>query len=549
MARSPEIDNSKIPSYVTHVTDTLEKAARPDDPFGRGFEAFLVGGCVRDLLMGRTPKDWDITTNAIPEEIMSLFEKTVYENTYGTVGVCIPIPGMDTNQHTGYGNVTRETELNSIPLPLSTIRYHIIEVTPYRIEAKYTDFRHPDEVEFSKNIEDDLKRRDFTINALAYNASKGPADAVALSGRHITDGSKGHIIDLYGGIKDIKDKVVRCVGEASHRFTEDALRMLRAVRFSTQLDFAISYDTMNAITENAELLKNISAERIRDEFTKIIESNNPSQGVGLLEKLGLLKYIIPELQEGIGCEQGGAHIYDVFEHLLGALGHAADKGYSTEIRLAALFHDIGKPKSRRAGTKKAYTFYGHEVIGARMAKAIMERLKYPKKTTDLVVSLVRNHMFFSDTEQITLSAVRRIVQKVGKDHIWQLMEIRECDRVGMKKAEAPYRLRKYHAMIDEVLRDPLSVGQLAIDGEILIKDLGMSPSRRMGWILHALLEVVLEDPKKNSAEYLKEKALELDKLSDAELQKLGEKAKDLKEKLEEEEIEKVHKKHGVRSRK
>ena len=287
-------------------------------------------------------------------------------------------------------------------------------------------------------------------------------------------------------------------------------------------------------------------ERIRDEFTKIIESKNSTEGVALLQKLGLLKYIIPELEEGISCEQGGAHIYDVFEHLLGALGHATDKGFSTEIRLAALFHDIGKPRSRRPGIKKAYTFYGHEVIGARMAKIIMERLKYPKKTIDLVVSLIRNHMFFSDTEQITLSAVRRIVQKVGEDNIWKLMEIRECDRVGMKKVEAPYRLRKYHAMIDEVLRDPLSVSQLAIDGEVLIKELGMKPSRRMGWILHALLEEVLEDPKKNTKEYLKEKVLELDKLKDSELQKLGEQAKDLKEKKEAEEIELVHKKHNVK---
>jgi putative nucleotidyltransferase with HDIG domain len=504
------INNSKIPQYVTHVTETLEKA---------GFEAFLVGGCVRDLIMSRTPKDWDITTNATPEEIMPLFEKTVYENTFGTVGVCIPKVTHVTNE----GDVTHETYLQDRQAP----EYHIIEVTPYRIEAKYTDFRHPDEVKFSKHIEDDLKRRDFTINALAYNPHKG------------------QLIDLYKGQQDIKDKVIRAVGEPKDRFNEDALRMLRAVRFSTQLDFAISYETMNAIVENSKLLKNISSERIRDEFTKIIESKNPSSGIILLQKLGLLKYIIPELEEGIGCEQGGAHIYDVFEHLLGALNHASDKGYITEIRLAALFHDIGKPKSRRPGLKKAYTFYGHEVIGARMTKAVMERLKYPKKTTDLVVSLVRNHMFFSDTQLITLSAVRRIVQKVGKEHIWQLMEIRECDRVGMKKAEAPYRLRKYHAMIDEVLRDPLSVGQLAIDGEVLIKDLGMKPSRRMGWILHALLEEVLDDPKKNTVEYLKERALELDKLDDKALQALGEKAKDLKEKLEEEEVAKVHAKHGV----
>ncbi|MDE2030653.1 MAG: HD domain-containing protein [Patescibacteria group bacterium] len=506
MAKMP-IDNSKIPSYVTHVTNILEAS---------GFESFLVGGCVRDLIIDREPKDWDITTNAKPEELMKMFEKTIYENNYGTVAVCIPIDNKVTHETTDL-NVTQETP-----------KYNIIEVTPYRIEAKYSDFRHPDAVKFSNNIEDDLKRRDFTINALAYNQNKG------------------QIIDLYKGQEDIKDKVIRAVGDPSDRFNEDALRMLRAVRFSSELNFAISYDTMEAIVDNSKLLQNISSERIRDEFTKIIESKNPTQGIVLLQKLGLLKYIIPELEEGIGCEQGGAHIYDVFTHLLGALGHAAEKGYSTEIRLAALFHDIGKPRSRRTGTKKEYTFYGHEVIGARMAHIIMERLKYPKKTIDLVVSLVRNHMFFSDTEQISLSAVRRIVQKVGKDHIWELMEIRECDRVGMKKLEAPYRLRKYHAMIDEVLRDPLSVGQLAIDGEVLIKELGMKPSRRMGWILHALLEEVLDDPKKNTVEYLKGEALVLDKYEDNKLRELGEKAKDLKEKLEKEEIAKVHAKHNVK---
>jgi tRNA nucleotidyltransferase (CCA-adding enzyme) len=500
------INNSKIPSYVTHVTETIEKA---------GFEVFLVGGCVRDLIMNRVPNDWDITTNAKPEDLVALFEKAVYENTYGTVGVCIP-------------KVTQETMLEpTTGVTHVTTEYDIIEVTPYRLEAKYSDFRHPDEVVFSDKIEDDLKRRDFTINAMAYNSYKG------------------QIVDLYKGQQDIKDKVVRAVGGAVDRFKEDALRMLRAVRFSTQLGFAIEYETVQAIVDNSELLKKISFERIRDEFTKIIESENPSVGIGMLSKLGLLKIIIPELEEGIDCEQGGAHIYDVFEHCVQALQHAADKNFSTEIRLAALFHDIGKPRTRRAGERKAYTFYGHEVVGARMAKVIMERLKYPKKTTDLVVSLVRNHMFFSDTGQITLSAVRRIVQKVGKEHIWELMDIRECDRVGMKKAEAPYRLRKYHAMIEEVLHDPISVGQLAINGETLINELHMKPGPRMGWILHALLEEVLDDPKKNNPEYLKSQVLVLDTLEDSELRQRGEEGKDKKEELEEAEVKKLHKKHGV----
>ena len=237
----------------------------------------------------------------------------------------------------------------------------------------------------------------------------------------------------------------------------------------------------------------------------------------------------------------------MYNHLLHALQHAADKKFSLEIRLTALFHDIGKPATRRYDrAKDKYTFFGHEVVGARMTKKIMERLRFSRETTDLVVSLVRNHMFFSDTEQITLSAVRRIIAKVKPEHIWELMEVRECDRVGMKKAEAPYRLRKYHAMIDEALRDPISVGQLAIDGEYLIETLRMKPGPRMGWILHALLEEVLEDPTLNTLEKLSERVKDLDELEDTALKKLGEKGKEKKENLEEDEVKKLRSKHGVK---
>jgi len=516
---------TKIPKEVSHVTDTLEKA---------GFEAYLVGGCVRDLFMDREPKDWDITTNARPEQIIELFEKTVYENTFGTVGVI----------------VSRETT-PSLFLPLDKGEMPkaegvIIEVTPYRIEEKYSDFRHPDEVKFSDNVEDDLKRRDFTVNSLALN-------------------SKGHLVDLFGGIKDIKDKTLKAVGSPDERFQEDALRMLRAVRFSCQLNFSVAYETMESILKNADLIKKISEERIRDEFEKIITSANPSSGVVMLQKFGLLKNIIPELEEGIGCEQSGEHIYDVWDHLLHALAHAADKNWSFEVRLAALFHDIGKPKARRdtqvrdhrlvaqkegmqrdAGGKKKYTFYGHEVVSARMTRKIMERLKFPKKETELVEKLVRNHMFFSDTELITLSAVRRIVAKVGEENIWLLMEVRECDRVGMKKKETPYRLRKYFAMIEEALHDPISVGQLKINGEYMIKELGIKPGPRMGWILNALLEEVLDDPKKNTESHLAGLVKSLNMLGDAELKTLGDRGKEKKEELEEKEIEKLHTKHGVR---
>jgi putative nucleotidyltransferase with HDIG domain len=517
----------KIPKEVSYVTDVLEKA---------GFEAYLVGGCVRDLIMDREPKDWDVTTNAKPDQIIGLFDKTVYENDFGTVGVHVPC-------ETYLEGVTHGTESM------------IIEVTPYRIEAKYSDFRHPDEVKFSDKLEDDLKRRDFTVNAMAY----GPADAKALADKH-KGHDKGHIVDLYNGIKDIENKTIRAVGNPDDRFSEDALRMLRAVRFAVQLDFSLAHETMESILKNADLIKKISKERIRDEFMKIIMSENPSGGIVMLQKFGLLKNIIPELEEGINCEQSGEHIYDVWNHLLHALNHAADKNWPLEIRLSALFHDIGKPKSRRdtptqppptvgGGVRrgyKKYTFYGHEVVGARMTKKIMERLKFSQTEIILVEKLVRNHMFFSDTELITLSAVRRIIKKVGVENIWLLMNVRECDRVGMKKKEAPYRLRKYFAMIEEALRDPISVGQLKINGEYMIKELGIKPGPRMGWILHALLEEVLDAPEKNTVEHLSELTKSLNMLGDAELKVLGERGKEKKEELEEGEIEKLHSKHNVR---
>ena len=537
-AEEIKIDDSKIPDYVTHVTKRLEDA---------GFEAFLVGGCVRDLIMGRTPKDWDITTNAKPDEIISLFEKTIYENNFGTVAICInkdidkvtretiqenkPNVTPETNcsqKRLVFGSETKSNEENEVT---RETEYHIVEVTPYRTETKYSDFRHPDEVIFSDNIDDDLKRRDFTMNAMSYSISKG------------------HIKDTYKGHKDIKDMSIRTVGVPEERFNEDALRMLRAVRFSCQLGFTISKETAEAIFSKSSLLKNISAERIRDEFTKIIETDRGVEGIILMHQLGLLPYVLPEINSCIGCEQGGAHIYDVFGHSLEALGHAISKGWSLEIRLSALLHDIGKPKSRRANKKaggKSYTFYGHEVVGAKIAEKILERLKYPKKTIDLVVSLIRNHMFFSDTETITLSAVRRIIQKVGQEHIWDLMKVRECDRVGMKKTEAPYRLRKYHAMIEEVLRDPISVGQLAVDGNYLIKELGIKAGPRMGYILNALLEEVLDDPSKNTKEKLSELVLKLNLLSDEDLKKLGDKGKQKKEDLEKEEISKLHLKHKIK---
>lgn len=493
--------NFDIPKEVLLVTNGLTTA---------GFEAYIVGGCVRDLLTGRAPKDWDVTTNATPEEIQAIFPDTFYENKFGTVGV-----------------ENKETENDSLK---------VIEVTPYRLESEYSDGRHPDVVKFSKNLADDLKRRDFTMNAIAYSPETG------------------ELVDLYDGQEAIKDKMIRAVGDANERFGEDALRILRAVRFSTQHGFAIEHETMSAMEKNADLLAKISAERIRDEFTKMLLAPEPIVGIVMAQKLGILKYIIPELEIGIGVEQNGEHIYDVWEHNLRTMQHAADKDWPLHIRLAGLLHDIAKPHTREwSKEKNDYTFYGHDVVGGKLSRKICERLKFSNDFTDKIYRLVRYHMFFSDTDQITLSAVRRLVAKVGADNVWDLIDLRICDRIGMgRPKEEPYRLRKFESMIEEVMRDPINVGMLKIDGNRLI-EMGDLPAGRqgvpgphIGWTLHALLEEVLEDPTLNTPEYLEEKAKALLQMSDEHLRKLGEAGKSAKDGAEDEEIKKIRDEYKVK---
>ena len=486
----------EIPFSVSRVTDTLKKA---------GFEAYLIGGCVRNILLEKKPKDWDVTTNATPEKIQSLFPKTVYENEYGTVGV-----------------INEEEEDMSLRL---------VEVTPYRLEAKYSNKRHPDAVSFTRNLEEDLKRRDFTINAMALDVSL----------------EANSLVDLFGGEEDLAKKKIKAVGKAEERFDEDALRILRGIRLATELGFTIEPETKKAMAERAEHLKHISQERIRDEFTRIIMSSKPSVGLEIMREIGILPYVTREIEEAVGVLQNKAHIYPVWEHLLKALDYAASKDWELHVRLSALFHDVGKPATRRwMEEKKDWTFYGHDVIGAKMSERILERLKYPKRTTELVRKLVRYHMFFSDTELITLSAVRRIVRNVGSEHIWDLMKVRFADRIGMgKPKESPYRLRKYEAMIEQAMRDPITVGMLKINGGRVIELLHVNPGPKIGQLLHVLLEEVLEDSAKNTEEYLENRTKELNQLSEIELKELGLKAKGVKEKLEEEEIGKIHKKWWV----
>lgn len=504
MKNSGGILTFQIPDEIISGTETLRKG---------GFEAFLIGGCVRDLLLGRKPKDWDITTNAKPEEIIKIFPETFYENDYGTVGV-----------------VNKNTEDETLK---------VIEITPYRTEGKYSDNRRPDNVDFGATINDDLKRRDFTINALALNI----VDSDTKKGLY-----KATILDLFGGIKDLNIGTIKAVGNPTERFGEDALRIIRAIRIATELGFSIEKETESAIGTTAELLKNIASERIREEFLRIIMSDNPMMGLNLCRKLGVMKFILPELEESIGVDQNQAHSYDVWEHTLRSLQHGAEKKWNKDVRLATLLHDIGKPATRKwSDEKKDWTFHGHDVVGAKIAEKALKRLHFSSKEVEKITTLVRWHMFFSDTEIITLSAVRRMVNRVGKENMSDLMQLRMCDRIGTgRPKESPYRLRKYQSMIEEAMRDPISVSMLKIDGGKIMNVTKLNPGPKIGYILNALLEEVLENPKLNTEENLEKMALNMVNLSDNELKKLGEKAKENKEKKEETEVEQIRKKYWVK---
>ncbi len=483
-----------IPLSIKKIGTTLEQA---------GFEAYLVGGCVRDMLLGKEPKDWDFTTNAHPDQIQALFPDSFCNNDYGTVGV------------------KNEEEADE--------RLKVVEVTPYRSESGYSDSRRPDTVTFGVSLAEDLARRDFTVNAIAFNLSTS------------------EIVDLYEGMADLKVKRLRAVGNPDQRFAEDALRMMRAVRLAAELDFVIEPETMAGIVRNAAQLEKIAIERVSAEFIRLIDSKAPMQGIIFLEKLNLLQYLIPELKATIGCEQGGIHAYDVYEHLLRTLQAAADKGFSTEMRLAALLHDIGKPPTRRTGGKnKHYTFFGHEVVGERMTKKILSRLKYPRTESDIVEKLVRWHMFFSDPDEITLAAVRRTIVRIGEDQIENLLNLRVCDRIGTgRPKEQPFRFRKYKAMVDEALRDPISVKMLKLRGDKIMEITGEKPGKKLGYVLHALLEEVLNDPSRNTEEYLKSRVLELYKLPETELETLAEAGKVKQAQEEAEALQEIAREHKV----
>ncbi|MFH1233638.1 MAG: HD domain-containing protein [Patescibacteria group bacterium] len=490
-----------FPDYIKNIIEKLENA---------GFEAFVVGGCVRDLLMAscvkasdandKLPKDWDITTNARPEQMLVIFPDCKYENVFGTV--LLPIK-----------NDQSKTE-------------QIIEITTYRSEQGYSDRRHPDKIKFEDSLDKDLERRDFTINAMALGKVKSQKSIKSIKSKVIlVDNEEFELIDLFGGEKDIKKKIIRAVGEPVDRFKEDALRMMRAVRFACKLDFVIELKTQRAIIKMAGGIKYISNERIRDELVKILSSDRAYDGIMMLHELKLLQYIFPELERGVGVDQNRHHIYTVFQHSTLSLKHTPNKDW--RVRLASLLHDIAKPQTKKFINGEA-TFYNHDIVGARIVRKIMARLKFANDDIEKTTGLIKNHMFYYNVDEVTATSVRRLIAKTGEENLKDLIDLRVADRLGSGVPKAkPYKLRHLEYMMEKVRHDPISVKMLNFNGDDLMVLLKIKPSPKIGAILDVLLSEVIEDPKMNDKSYLSNRSLELNQL---ELNQLRQQAKEKIEK-------------------
>ena len=451
-----------LPEKVVKIIERLEDA---------GFEAYAVGGCVRDFLMGREPKDYDITTNALPKEIKQIFRRTIDTGiAHGTVTVMM---GKDS-----------------------------FEVTTYRIDGKYSDGRHPDSVEFTLSLEEDLKRRDFTINAMAYNPKTG-------------------LVDLMGGREDLKNRIIRTAGDPYRRFGEDALRILRAFRFSAQLDFSIDKDTLTAASDLKDKLSVISAERIMDELTKLLVSPHP-EGLLSLYEAGITKAFLPEFDRCMETEQNNPHHkYNVGVHTIESVKNINSKTldlfkdvlspYEEEygdllkiLRFTMLLHDIGKPECRTTDEEGTHHFYGHETAGSQLAKGILKRLKSDNHSLSLITRLIEYHDL---RPVLSKKFCRKMANKIGDEAFPLLFPVRYADLMAQSsyKQEEKLKLeRDFYRLYLEVLKDDdcLSLKSLAVDGGILIKEAGMKPGRELGKMLDYLLGLVLEDPSWNKKEIL-----------------------------------------------
>jgi poly(A) polymerase/tRNA nucleotidyltransferase (CCA-adding enzyme) len=420
-----------------------------------GYKAYLVGGCVRDILFGRVVEDYDIATDAKPGEVMGLFRHNIPTGIeHGTVTVV-------------------EGSLE-------------IEVTTFRTEGKYTDARHPDNVVFVDKVEEDLKRRDFTINAFAY------------------DPIEEQFIDLFDGLSDLSEGVIRAVGEPKERFEEDGLRPLRAIRFATVLDFYIDEETFIAIGEAIKYLKMVAMERVLDELKKMMLATKPSIGYEYMRETGMMNYLFPELLEGYSITQNEFHSYDIYTHSLYSMDSAPIE--KPLIRWAGLFHDLGKARTRQVRDDERVIFYNHEIVSEQIAQKILDRIRFPKRDAEYVCHLIRHHMF-NYTPEWTDSAVRRFIRRVGEEVIADLFDLRLADfQASGVNFGFPEYLDEFRERIEKILRagDAITLNDLAVDGTDVMKIYEIGPSRDVGDVLNRLLEVVLDSPEKNNREYLLE---------------------------------------------
>jgi putative nucleotidyltransferase with HDIG domain len=440
----------RIPQEVKNLSNEFKD---------RGFELYLVGGAVRDFVMEKDITDWDFATNAIPEQILDcLGEEAFYDNRFGTVG----FPFKDGRRP--------------------------FEITTYRTEYGYSDSRRPDKIKWGKSLEEDLKRRDFTINAMALRLAPITQD-------------KQEIIDLYEGKKDIKRKLIRAVGDPTERFSEDALRMMRAVRIAAELGFTIEENTFNAIKMHADSINKIARERVREELFKIIRAEYAYEAMVLFHSTGLMDETLPELSKTFGVEQkspGRHHIYDVGKHLLMSLKHCPSQDIIT--RFATLIHDIGKPQTYKI-QDGVITFYNHEVIGARIAKNIATRLRFSKKDSDKLWRLVRWHQFTVDEKQ-TDKAIRRFISKVGLELVEDMLALRTGDRLGGGARETSWRTEEFKKRLVEVQKQPFTVHDLKIKGDDIMRELNLKPGPRVGEVLNKLFEDVTEKKVENTRKAL-----------------------------------------------
>ena len=446
-----------IPEEILKTYEKIQEA---------NFEIYLVGGCVRNMLLKKIIKDWDMTTNATPEDLLKIFPHAFYDNKFGTVGI--------------------------------PIKNGIIEITTFRTEHGYSDKRRPDSVKWGKTIEEDLARRDFTINAIALR--------ITTNEQLLTT----NLIDPYEGQKDIENKIIRAVGNPKERFKEDALRLLRAVRIATEISFTIDDATWKEMVTDSPLIKHVSGERIRIEFLRILRNERVYEGIMLLKDSNLLNYILPELIIGIGISQtrpGRHHTDDVFTHNVLSLKFCP----STDpiVRFAALLHDVGKPKAMSKDKDNLVIFHNHEIAGAKIAAEICERLKFSKIDKDRVVNLIRWHMFGVNENQ-TDSAIRRFIRKIGVGNVKDMLDIRIADRLGSGRPADSWRLKLFKEKVEEQLKPAkFSINDLAIDGNDIMRELKIKPGPKIGEILQKLFTEVDENLSRNNKEFLLKRIKEL----------------------------------------